>query len=66
MCDINATAVELAMENAKTNGTNITQIFESNLYEEVEKMYNHIVSNPPIKVGKKVLLDFIDGSYKHL
>ena len=66
MCDINTTAVELASNNVKQNKTNITQVFTSNLYENVNKVYNHIVSNPPIKVGKKVLISFIDGSYNHL
>jgi len=66
MCDINSTAVELAKINAKQNKANISEIFESDLFAKVTKKYNHIVSNPPIKVGKKVLLSFVDGSYNHL
>ena len=67
MCDINTTAVELAKENAKNNRCdNVDKIFESNMFEQVTDNYNHIISNPPIKTGKKLLFDFIDGAYKHL
>lgn len=66
MCDINSTAVMLAQKNAKENGINVGEIFESNMFEGVKKNYNHIVSNPPIKTGKKLLLEFADGAYSHL
>lgn len=66
MCDINSTAVMLAQKNAKENSVNVGEIFESNMFEGVKKEYNHIVSNPPIKTGKKLLLEFADGAYSHL
>lgn len=66
MCDINTTAVALAQKNAKENGVNVGEIFESNMFDGVKKNYNHIVSNPPIKTGKKLLLEFADGAYSHL
>lgn len=66
MCDINSTAVMLAQKNAKENSVNVGEIFESNMFEGVKKNYNHIVSNPPIKTGKKLLLEFADGAYSHL
>lgn len=68
LSDINSTAVELARHNVKVNNTgiNISNIFESNLFEKIEPSFNHIVSNPPIKVGKKYLLAFVDQSYEKL
>lgn len=66
MCDINSTAVGLAKENVKENGVKVGEIFESDMFSKVEKMYDHIVSNPPIKTGKKLLLEFADESYRHL
>ena len=68
LSDINSTAVELAKTNVKKNNCNINtdKIFIGNLYENISEKFNHVVSNPPIKVGKKYLLDFIDQSYAHL
>ncbi len=66
MCDINNTAVGLAKQNVIDNGVNIGEIFSSNMFESVTKIYKHIVSNPPIKTGKKLLLEFADGAYKAL
>lgn len=66
MCDVNSLAIKLCKINAESNCEKIGNIFESDLWQNVNKTYNHIVSNPPIKVGKKVLLDFLDGSKNHL
>ena len=67
MCDINTTAVELAQENVKKNNCkNVIKVFESNMFEKVTDIYNHIISNPPIKTGKKLLLSFVDDAYKHI
>lgn len=66
MCDINSTAVGLAQQNVKENGIKVGEIFESDMFSSVKKKYDHIVSNPPIKTGKKLLLEFADESYEHL
>lgn len=67
LCDINKTAVELSLENVKTNGVdNITEILVSNAYENISKSFDYIITNPPIKAGKKNLLTILDGAYKHL
>ena len=65
MCDINSTAVDLAIYNAKINNSKIN-VFESDMFARVEKKYNHIVSNPPIKTGKAKLFEFVDGALEHL
>lgn len=66
MCDINSTAVALAKKNAIENRTKVGDVFESDMFSGVEKKYDHIVSNPPIKTGKKLLLAFADGAFEHL
>lgn len=68
MSDVNTTAVDLARENIRLNHTSIKEdnVFAGNLFENVSETFNHIVSNPPIKVGKDVLLGFVDGAYEHL
>ena len=67
LCDINQTAVELATENAQKNHTeNIEKIIVSNAYENIQGKFDFIVSNPPIKAGKKTLLEILLGSYERL
>lgn len=66
MCDVNKLAVSLCRINAKENLAKIGDIFESDMWENVNKDYQHILSNPPIKVGKKVLLDFLNGLKGHM
>lgn len=66
MCDINSTAIKLCKINAKENLSEIGNIFESDMWQNVDEKYDHIVSNPPIKVGKKVLINFLEGLDAHL
>lgn len=66
LSDINSTAVKLAQINAKNNGTNISNVLVSDMFDNIKDNYNHIVSNPPIKTGKQVLLKFLDGAENHL
>jgi 16S rRNA (guanine1207-N2)-methyltransferase len=68
LSDINSTAVELAKVNVNKNARTIDEnnIFVGNLFENINTKFNHIVSNPPIKVGKKYLLAFVEQSYENL
>lgn len=67
LCDINRTAVELAKKNKlRNNSVNIKDIFESDLYSNVEGTFDHIISNPPIKTGKSVLVNLIREGYDRL
>ena len=36
------------------------------MWQNIDATYDAVVSNPPIKVGKKVLLDFLRGIKDHL
>lgn len=66
MCDINSLAINLCKINAKNNLKNECQIFESDMWQNVENKYDHVLSNPPIKTGKSVLLKFLDGIKSYL
>jgi 16S rRNA (guanine1207-N2)-methyltransferase len=63
--DINERAMSLAKKNAELNKVNIN-IFESNIYENVKNKYDYIVTNPPIRVGKKILYQILFEAKEHL
>lgn len=66
MVDINNTALTLARNNCNNNKAGDNNIFYSNLYDNVDKKYNYIVTNPPIKVGKEILFNVVTGAKDHL
>ncbi|EON3066614.1 class I SAM-dependent methyltransferase [Enterococcus hirae] len=67
MVDINSRAVELAQGNANRNGIKQVDIHQSNIYEAVhEETYAAIVSNPPIRAGKKVVHEILTEAYPRL
>ena len=41
-------------------------IFESNIYENINKKYDYIVTNPPIRVGKKILYQILFEAKEYL
>ena len=65
MADINQRALDLAQKNAERNQIS-ADIFQSNVYEKVSGIFDHIISNPPIRAGKQVVHEVISGSYEHL
>lgn len=67
MIDVNQRAVALAQENAKRNQIEQIDIHPSNIYETLtEKEYAAIVSNPPIRAGKKVVHEILSGAHPRL
>lgn len=67
MVDINSRAVSLAQGNAKRNQIENVEIHQSNIYEEVQtEGYAAIVSNPPIRAGKKVVHEILTEAYPRL
>ncbi len=67
MVDVNERAIELAQLNAKLNDVSNVTIHESNIYEEVEgRDFGVIISNPPIRAGKKVVHQIIADAYNYL
>lgn len=65
MLDINERALNLTLKNIKENKVNANTIL-SNLYDNINKKYDHIVSNPPIRVGKEILFKILFGAKEHL
>ena len=65
MIDINKRALNLAEKNSKINGVKVN-IFESDIYENINKKYDFIITNPPIRVGKKILYNILFEAEKHL
>ena len=65
LVDINRRALDLARQNADRNQV-LATIFQSNIYQNVEGRFHHIISNPPIRAGKQIVHEVIAGSYAHL
>lgn len=65
MIDVNRRSLELARRNVNLNHVNV-QIYESNIYENVNETFDYIISNPPIRVGKKILYEILFKAYDYL
>ena len=65
MLDINKRSVELAKKNAILNDVEVN-ILESNMYENIDQKFDYIISNPPIRVGKKILYQILFDAKKYL
>ena len=66
MVDINLKAISLALSNKKINKINNANIFESNIYQNVNSKYDCIVTNPPIRAGKNVVDGIVLGAKEYL
>ena len=63
--DVNRRALKLASENAKLNHVNVDFI-ESNIYEKVNNKFDLIITNPPIRAGKNVVLSILKEALKYM
>ncbi len=66
MVDVNERAMSLAKKNMVLNKIENAEIFASNIYENICEKYDLIVTNPPIRAGKKVVWDITLGAVEHL
>ncbi|MFS0820987.1 class I SAM-dependent methyltransferase [Bacillus sp. 1P02SD] len=67
MIDVNERAIELAKTNAEMNKITNVDIHQSDLFTDVEKRgFAAIISNPPIRAGKKVVHHILEESYQYL
>ena len=66
LVDINERAVNLTELNKEFNNISNANAFVSNLYENVNGDYDIILSNPPIRAGKKVVFGVVEGGYNRL
>ena len=65
MIDVNERAISLTKDNLILNNVK-ADVFVSNVYDNVNKKYNYIITNPPIRAGKNVIRGFLLGSYDYL
>jgi 16S rRNA (guanine1207-N2)-methyltransferase len=65
MVDVNQRAIELTKQNALLNHQAV-KAFESDGLNDVRGQFDLIVTNPPIRAGKKVIYRFFEDSKKHL
>ncbi len=67
LVDVNKRAVALTKKNAQLNQIDNVRIFESDLFERVtDKDYDLIVTNPPVRAGKRVVYALFEQSAAHL
>lgn len=66
MVDVNLRALHLAQRNAKINGVSNVKVFESYTYQNINTKYSVIVTNPPIRAGKKVVYDIVMNAKDYL
>ncbi|WP_226086353.1 class I SAM-dependent methyltransferase [Mesobacillus sp. S13] len=67
MVDVNERAIMLAKENASENKVDNVKIYESDRLNAVEEEgFNAILTNPPIRAGKKIVHDIFEQSFQRL
>lgn len=66
MVDINERALELANKNIVLNNIHNAKIKESFAYQNIDESFDLIITNPPIRAGKKIVHEIILSSFDYL
>lgn len=66
MVDVNLRALHLCKMNCELNHCTNVNVFESNVYENINSKYDSIITNPPIRAGKKVVYDILLNASDYL
>lgn len=66
MCDVNRRALHLAEKNIKENKCSDCSVIESNCYQNINSKYSTIITNPPIRAGKEVVYEILEGAKDYL
>lgn len=66
MVDVNLRALHLANINIRENHCINVNAFESFTYSNINSKYSCIVTNPPIRAGKKVVYDIVMSAKDYL
>lgn len=67
LADVNDRALDCAKENAKRLGvSDRVEIVHSDVYHNIDSKFDTIVTNPPIRAGKKVTYAMYAGALSHL
>lgn len=65
MVDVNNRAIHLSKMNIKSNKVE-ANVFVSDMYDKIDKKYDLIITNPPIRAGKGVYLTILQSSFNYL
>ncbi len=65
MIDVNLRSINLSIKNAELNNVEVN-VFESDIYTNIKNKYNYIITNPPIRVGKKILYEILFKAKEYL
>lgn len=65
MTDVNQRAVDLARRNLASNGVS-AQVTQGDGFENVEGMFDFVVTNPPIRAGKATIYGMFADAREHL
>lgn len=63
--DVNKRSLHLAERNVKKNKVGVS-VFYSDAYTSINKKYDVIITNPPVRAGKEKVLEFLLGAKDHL
>lgn len=66
MVDVNLRALHLAKRNLMENECDNIQVFESNCYSNIVSKYDTIITNPPIRAGKKIVYEILMKAKEYL
>ena len=66
MVDINQRAVNLSNHNIHQNNVQNAISLQSNGFQKIDGLFNAIVSNPPIRTGKRVIYSLFEDSIRYL
>ncbi|MBO1913471.1 methyltransferase, partial [Microvirga sp. 3-52] len=67
MVDVNERALSLSAKNAENNNVSNVEIYSSDaLTGVVATEFSAILTNPPIRAGKKTVFSFYDGAFTKL
>lgn len=67
MVEVNDRAIELSKKNIKLNNLeNKVRVIKSDVYENINDIYDCIITNPPIRAGKKVVYRILFEAFNHL
>ena len=67
MVDVNKRVLELSKKNIELNNiNNEVEVLESSSFDNVEGNFDIVLTNPPIRAGKKIVHKIMIDSYEHL
>ena len=66
MVDVNLRAIHLTEMNIRENHCQNVSVFQSNVYENIHDKYSCIITNPPIRAGKKIVYDILMNATNYL